>query len=157
MHCKTFLCKRILRRIAHACRLIVADLLHRHTDILKYFVQRLAVMSECHRAVVREILLNQHMAVKSSHLRDGENTDRSKRSCRHRKHLPMCDISAELAVCGALQTEKRNVPRHDVPLKGSVCHLDRKASRHDLLIAHLTERKLSGSGISTVESHKGVL
>ena len=104
-------------------------------------------MSECHRAVVREILLNQHMAVKSSHLRDGENTDRSKRSCRHRKHLPMCDISAELAVCGALQTEKRNVPRHDVPLKGSVCHLDRKASRHDLLIAHLTERKLSGSGI----------
>ena len=44
-----------------------------------------------------------------------------------------------------------------LPLKGSVCHLDRKASRHDLLIAHLTERKLSGSGISTVESHKGVL
>ena len=69
----------------------------------------------------------------------------------------MCDVSADLAVCGTLQAEERNIPRHDVPLKGSVCHLDRKASRHDLLIAHLTERKFSGSRISTVESHKGIL
>ena len=66
------LCERILCRVRQALRLVVTDLAHINADILEYFIQRFAEMTECNCAVVRVILLNQYVTIKSSHLRDRE-------------------------------------------------------------------------------------
>lgn len=41
----------------------------RNTQILEHAVKGLANMGECHRAMVRIVLGNQHMAVEAAHLR----------------------------------------------------------------------------------------
>ena len=55
--------ERILGGISHACRLIVPDLLNRNADILEYHIQRFAVVAEGNRSVMREVLLDQNVAV----------------------------------------------------------------------------------------------
>ena len=69
----------------------------------------------------------------------------------------MCDISTKLVIRSALQTIECDISWFDISLKCSVCNLDRKRSCHDHLIFHLTESKLAGCGISTVESHESIL
>ena len=65
----------ILPRIAHPLGLVKSNIIH--SQVLKHLKQRFPKMSESHRAVVREVLFDQHMAVESSHLRDGEDADAS--------------------------------------------------------------------------------
>ena len=68
------LSKRILRRIRKRLRLVVVQVLYRHTDILKYLIKRLTKVSKRYRSVVRIILLNQYMSVEALHFRNGKNT-----------------------------------------------------------------------------------
>ena len=75
---KFFLCKRILGRIQHSLRLIEIQILYRYADVLEYFVQSLAEVSESNSTVVREVLLDQYVTIESSHLRNCKYTDRSK-------------------------------------------------------------------------------
>ena len=53
----------ILGRITDTRRLVVADLIERHTDVLEGLVEILAPFSECDGAVMRIALLNEDMAV----------------------------------------------------------------------------------------------
>ena len=87
MHCKTFLCKRILRRIAHACRLIVTDLFNRYTNVFEHLEESFSVMSECYSTVMRESSLNQHVTVETSHLMNGKYTDSTEGTCCNWKNL----------------------------------------------------------------------
>ena len=54
---KFFLGERILGRIQHSLRLIEIQILYRYADVLEYFVQSLAEVSESNSTVVREVLL----------------------------------------------------------------------------------------------------
>ena len=68
----------ILRRVTHSLGLVEADLLRLYAQVLEYLIEGLAVMAEGYRAVMRIILLHQHMAVEASHLRNREDADGSK-------------------------------------------------------------------------------
>ena len=114
-------------------------------------------MAECHGTVMREITLNQHMTVETFHLRNCEYANASKGMCCHRKNLSVCHIGSQFVVCGALQTEKRNITRNNIAFKGSLGYLFRKASCHNELILHLTEGKLFRGGIAAVEAHKYIM
>ena len=59
-------------------------------------------MSECHCAVMWEVLLDQDMTVKSAHLRDSEDTDSTEGTGCHRKNLTLGYISSQMVICGAL-------------------------------------------------------
>ena len=101
--------KRILGGIPHSLRLIEADLLRLHSQIFEYLIECLSIMSEGHSSVMRIVLLYQHVAVEASHLGNRKDTDGSEGPCRYRKHLALCHVCAELAVCRALQAEEGDV------------------------------------------------
>ena len=71
-------------------------------------------MAEGHRAVMGESALDQHMTVKSSHLRNGENSDTSEGTGSHRQHLAVGNVGPQLIVRGALQPEESDVAGHNV-------------------------------------------
>ena len=111
-------------------------------------------MTERNGSVMREILLDQYMTVETSHLRDREDADGTKGTGRYRKYFALCNVCAKNVVGSALQSEKCNVPRHDVAFQRSLCHFFRKCSCHDHLVFHFAERKLGRCGVAAVESHK---
>ncbi len=94
------------------------------------------------------------MAVESSHLRNCKDTDGTKASCSNRKYFTVCYVSTKFGICGTLKTEECDVSRNNIAFKCSVGNFDWKGTSHDLLIFHLTEGQLAGSGVSAVESHK---
>lgn len=110
------LSERVLCRIADACRLVISNLIHIYADIFKYLIQRLSIMSEGDRSMMRIISLNQYMTVKSLHFRDGKDADCSKGAGSNWKNLSICNISAQPAVSSALQTEECDIAGRNVPL-----------------------------------------
>ena len=58
--------ERILGRIQHSLRLIEIQILYRYADVLEYFVQSLAEVSESNSTVVREVLLDQYVTIETS-------------------------------------------------------------------------------------------
>ena len=113
-------------------------------------------MTESNSSVMRIILLDQNMTVESSHFRNCEDTDGTEGFGCYRKNLALCHISAELAVCGTLQTIESDVARCDISLEGSLGYLFRKGSCHNELVFHRAESQFSGAGISAVEAHEGI-
>ena len=93
-----FLCERILRRITNSLRLIITDAVKLYTKELQYLEHCFSVMSEHNSAMVREILLNQYMTVKSSHFRNSEDTDTAEGSGRNIKDLTFCHIGNQFSV-----------------------------------------------------------
>ena len=96
------LCERILGRIQHALRLVEVQVFYGYADVFEYFVQSLAEVTEGNSAVMREVLLDQYMAIETSHLRDSENTDTAEGSGSYGKDFALCNVSAQLVVCGRL-------------------------------------------------------
>ena len=56
------LSERVFCRIADACRLVISNLIHIYADIFKYLIQRLSIMSEGDRSMMRIISLNQYIS-----------------------------------------------------------------------------------------------
>ena len=52
-------------------------------------------MSKCYCSVVWIVLLNQHMAIESSHLRNGEYSDTTEGSGCNWKDLSLCDVCSK--------------------------------------------------------------
>ena len=71
----------VLGRVQHARRLVEVDLGKLHADVLEDLIEGLSVMAEGHRAVMRVVLLDQHVAVEASHLRNGEDADAAEGAC----------------------------------------------------------------------------
>ena len=63
-------------------------------------------MAEGNCAVVREVLLDQHMAVEASHFRNCKYADGTKGMRSNRQNLALCDVSPQLVVRGGLQAVK---------------------------------------------------
>lgn len=108
------LAPRVFCWIAHACRLIIANLSYRHADILKYFKQSLSVMAECYCTMMWETFFDQDMTIESAHFRNSKDTDGSKGTCCHRKDFTLSHISTKFIVCCALQTVKCDVTRFNI-------------------------------------------
>lgn len=106
--------KRILGRVQHPLRLVEVDFIQLHADVLEHLVQSFSIMTEGHGAVVRIVLLDEHMAVETSHLRNGENTDAAKGTGCNGKHLALRDIRTKLAVRRALQAVEGDGTRNNV-------------------------------------------
>ena len=96
------LCERILSRIQHALRLVEIQIFYGYADVLEYFVQSLTEVSECHSTVVREVLLDQYVTIETSHLGNSEDTDTAEGSGSYGKDFALCNVSAQLVVCGRL-------------------------------------------------------
>ena len=59
-------------------------------------------MAECHCSVMRIFLLDEHMAIESSHLADGKYTNASKGGGPHGKYFAFGYIAPEIAFTVAL-------------------------------------------------------
>ena len=59
-------------------------------------------MSEGNGTMVREVLLDQYVTIETSHLGDSEDTDTAEGSGRYGKYLTLCNVCAQLVVCGRL-------------------------------------------------------
>ena len=103
---------------------------------------------------MREVLLDQYMAIEASHLRNSEDTDGTETTCSNRKNFTVCNVSTKVSICCTLKTEEGDISRNDVSFESSVGNFDRKRTSHDLLVFHLAEGKLACSCISAVESHE---
>ena len=137
------LCPRILGDVRNGLRLVVVQILYGNADELEYFIQSLAIVTECNCAVMREVLLDQNVTIESAHLRNSEYADGTEGLGANVQNLALCDISAKLAISGGLQTIEGDLARSDVAFEGSVGNLDGQISCHDLLVFHLTESKLA--------------
>ena len=113
-------------------------------------------MAEGHRAVMRVILLDQHMAVEPAHFRNGEYADGAEGTGRYGKHFALGDVCPQLRVGSALQAVERDVARCDIAFQGALGHFFRQGPCHDSLELHLAERQLVGRGVAAVEAHKGI-
>ena len=114
-------------------------------------------MTERHCAVVREVLLDEHMAVEAAHFRDGEYADGTEGVGRYVQHFALCNVCAQLGVGRALETEERDVARGNVAFERALRNLNRQGARHDLLVLHGAERQLLGAGVAAVEAHEDIL
>ena len=99
---KFFLRERILGRIQHSLRLVEIQIFYWYANVLEYFVQSLAEVSESYGTVVREVLLDQYVTIETSHLGDSENTDTTEGSGSYGKDFALCNVCAQLVVRGGL-------------------------------------------------------
>ena len=86
--------------------MVVTDLFDRHADILEDLEQLSSEVAKSHSAVVRIILLDQHMAVEASHLGDREHADAAEGPRSYGKDLALSYIRAELRIGSGLQAEE---------------------------------------------------
>ena len=113
-------------------------------------------MAKSNGSVMREIALDQYMAVETTHFRNGKNTDGTEGTGGYRQNLALGNITAQFCISGTLQTEESNVSRYQITFQSSVGHFDRKTTGHNLLIAHFRIGHFTGSGIAAVESHENI-
>ena len=110
-------------------------------------------MAEGHRAVVREVLFQEHVAVESAHLREGEDTCATVGACCHRKDLSFCDVRADAALGCALEAVERHLAGNKVAFHGALGHRQRQVAAHDPLVAHGACLESGGACVSAVEAH----
>ena len=113
-------------------------------------------MTEHDSTVVREILLDQYMAVEAAHLRNGEDTDGTEAAARYRQNLALGHIGTEQVVGGGLETIEGDVTGLNVALNGAVGEFPRQIPGHDPLEVEVRGHQLGGAGIAAVEAHKGI-
>ena len=118
--CNGSLCERILGRIQHSLRLVKVQILYGYADVLEYFVQSLAEVSERYGTVVREVLLDQYVTIETSHLGDSENTDTTEGSGSYGKDFSLCNVCAQLVVCGRLQTIEGDVSGNNISFQSTL-------------------------------------
>ena len=68
-------------------------------------------MAEGHRAVMREALLDQHVAIEAAHLMDGKDADAAKAGGFNGQNLALGDVGAKDPLAVALQTEEGDLAR----------------------------------------------
>lgn len=93
--------KRALREIRQARRLVVRDVAH--AQVPEDVEQHLAAVLERNGAMVREVLLDEHVAIEAVHLRDAKHGDAAKRARAHRQDLALGDVAAKTPLAVALQ------------------------------------------------------
>ena len=74
--------KRIFRRIEHTLGLIKAHI--GNAQAPQHIKDGLAVMAKTHCPLVGEVLLNKHMAIEPTHLRNAKHADAAKGAGRYR-------------------------------------------------------------------------
>ena len=114
-------------------------------------------MAERHCAVVRIVLLDQHVAVETSHLVDREYADAAEGSGRDGKHFTFRHICSELGVSSGLQAVESDLAGSDIAFERSVCNFLGKRAGHDHLVLHLAGSELAGACVAAVEAHEGIL
>ena len=92
------LVKRIFGLIQLSGRVVVTNFLNRYADIFEYFIQSFSIMAKSNGSVMREIALDQYMAVETTHFRNGKNTDGTEGTCCYRKDFTVCDVSSQYIV-----------------------------------------------------------
>lgn len=117
-------------------------------------------MREGHRTVVRIVLLDEHMAVETSHLRNTEDTYAAEGACRYVENLALSDIRAELTLAVALQTVEGDRTCRDVAFQRATCEV-RVASLKETVLDKLifdgtVSAHLAAWRVSAVEAHEGV-
>ena len=87
--------ERILVFVEHTLRLVERNVFY--AEVIEDGVQCLAHMGERHRTMMRITLGQQHMAIETAHLRDGEHTDAAEGTSSNRQNLALGDVSGQTA------------------------------------------------------------
>ena len=104
--------ERVFRRVRERFRLIIGDIAH--AEELEDLEQKLAVVAEGDRTVVRVALLNEDVAVEAAHLRDGEDADAAEAARMYRQNLALGNVASQHAVRVALEAIERNIACRNV-------------------------------------------
>lgn len=72
--------------------------------------------------MMRVILLDQYMAIKTLHLRNRKYANASEGLCRYRKNLTLRNVCTKFVISRGLQTIKCDVARNDISLEGTLCN-----------------------------------
>ena len=117
-----------LRRIAYPGGQGCIDVLH--TQAAQSRVQLPAAVGEGHSAMVGEVVLQQHVAVKTTHIRYGDDAAAAERAILRVQHFTLGNIGAEPAVRSAVQTEKRHIAGQNGSLQSlSLIHISEPTRR----------------------------
>ena len=150
----------VLRGIGEGLGLVVADILN--TQELEDLEERFAVMTKGHRTMVREALLDQHVAIEAAHLMDGENADTAKTGGGHRQNLTLGNVGAEVALTVALQTEEGDLAGGDITLEGTAGEVGIGSFRlkepvlDELILDSAVRAHLAARRVAAMEAHEGV-
>ena len=106
------LAERVFLRVRKRSRLIISNIVN--TEVLEHIKQRFPVFPKRHRAMMRILLANQHIAVEPVHITNRKCTDRTKAAAGNWQNLTFRDIGAQLRPRRALQPEERNLARADI-------------------------------------------
>ena len=156
---KAFLCEGVLARVEHAFRLVEGDV--GDAEVLEDGEDRFAEVAEGDGAVMREVLLDEDVAVEAAHLRNGEDADAAEgvRGCW--QDFALGDVGAQLAIGRALEAEEGDVAVGDVALEGAARDVRRVAVLEqavlDQLVLHAAFAELAERGVAAVEAHEGIL
>ena len=134
-----FLRERILRGVRQGLRLVVGDVAH--AEELEDLEQKLAVVAEGDRTVVRVALLDEHMAVESPHLRDGEDADAAEAARMYRQDLALGDVAAQITVGIALQAVERDMACCNIRLERAAREVGFRACRFKQTVLNQLDRK----------------
>ena len=153
------LCKGILVLVQHTLGLVEGDVLY--TQIVEDGVQSLTHMAKGHSAMVGIPLADEHMAVETAHLGDGEDADAAEGTGSHRQNLALCNIAVKHAVSTALQTEEGDLAGSDVCLQGAAGEVRLAAVLQQTVLDQLildsaVVAQLADGGVTAVEAHEYV-
>jgi len=148
----------IFRGIREICGLVVADVCHAKET--QHIVDGAAVVAEGHGAVMREALLDEHMAVEAAHFGDGEDADAAEGIRSGGQDLALGDIGPEAPLAGALKAEEGDVTVSNVTLQSATGEVGGAAVFQqavlDELVLHAALLQLAKGSVAAVEAHEGV-
>ena len=147
--------ERILARVEASRRLRRVDVLD--SKQLERLEERLAALREAVRAVVREALLDEHVAVEAREARDRGDAKRAERVRVDVEEASLGDVGDELRVAVGLEAEHRRLAGLDLTLHraagddGLAAALE--PAVHDELVLHAAVLEARAAGVAAVEAH----
>ena len=111
--------------------------------------------------MMRISLLDEHVAIETTHLADGEDSDAAERACRHVEHLALSDIRAQIALRVTLQTIECDWAGSDVALQSATGEVGSAAVLEQTVLDELIfdgtgRTHLALRSVAAVEAHEGV-
>ena len=158
---ESVLAPRILGGVGQALGLVVGNI--GDAEVFEHLKQCLAAVGKCHRTVVGVTLLDQHMAVETTHLGNGKDADAAKAAGGNGQHLTLRDVGAQSPLAVALEPIEGDLAGGDVALQRTAGEIRLTARRlqqtvlNELVLDAAATAHLAAWGVAAVEAHEGVL
>ena len=119
-------------------------------------------MREGHSTMVRIALLDQHMAIEASHLRNGEYTNAAERTSLDVEDFAFCDVSTQLALAVTLQAVESDRAGCQIAFERAAGEVRIASFRleetvlNQLILDSAVRAQLALRRIAAMEAHEGI-